>query len=966
MLNLKKTLKQDSSRSVGINLEKAMNYQSFVKIATLLFCVSGSFLKPDTLFGADPVKESEVKDVVNLGGLNLMSLEMKKLLPKLAEWTGKVIIPVDSELERLKLTLYSKKQHTRKEILKHIYSALNQKGFIIEETEDEILIKKAEDSKIGIIPTIGDETPLISIEDQTRIVQKVFKLKVYSPSAMRSLLLGMKKSDKTFKIISDENTNTLIVIDTVSSLIGIETIIDELDIPEADQTISETIEIAQGDPLEIVQLLKILLTQVDEDSKSRSRYSSSSSKGLSINFTGPSLQPIVLVPIVNQNWIIAKASSEDMKLIKDWIVKLDISDSEELEQEMVSVQYLDVNELASRLNAGLQQQPGVSSQPEVVIQPLDKAKKILLFGSTKSRERIKRFISELDIPSDNHVSKRFDLKYADPDQVKTYLEELFTEEENKSYYSRYSTKKSETGFLRVISNALLKQVTVITSLENMNKIETQILEWDTPLNLDNVKPLILTLKNSDPEKMVDLLSTLFTDTDDGGGSNSWWFWGGKSDEKEKIVGALYGKLSFAAVPDTKKIVIISKIPEAYKVVQEIIEELDSEDMAELPQVIVLKYADAEELADQLNALLNERGTEATLKRRIRGLSPSSTTQGSVNTNNNNNQNNNNNNNSRPNGPNLEFIKPWWTNGQQAVGEGPISNLVGKVRFIPVHRSKAILVLAPPEYRDHIEKMIYELDQPGKQVLIKAIIMQVGQRELQSLGTKISSNPAAFGDIGENVLTGLTQVTKVMGDFSISADINLLVDLLKKEADAKIINQPLLWTMDNEEAEFFRGDRIAFKVNERVTDQNNVISDFDYRNVGASLRVRPNITPDNSVNMTISLEISSVDPELVNGSIAVDLVNTTTRMNVKDGETVLLGGIVFKSNSLIKTGIPGLSKIPLLGYLFKNKKKEDSQSELLVFITPIVVDGSDDLKDQSLLKEKFMLLDKTMNGFEKKE
>ena len=69
-----------------------------------------------------------------------------------------------------------------------------------------------------------------------------------------------------------------------------------------------------------------------------------------------------------------------------------------------------------------------------------------------------------------------------------------------------------------------------------------------------------------------------------------------------------------------------------------------------------------------------------------------------------------------------------------------------MRFIPVHRSKAILVLAPPEYRERIQGMIKELDQPGKQVLISAIIMQIGKRELQSLGTKIYSNPEAFGDL----------------------------------------------------------------------------------------------------------------------------------------------------------------------------------------------------------------------------
>ncbi|MBF0199064.1 MAG: hypothetical protein HQL32_15210, partial [Planctomycetes bacterium] len=282
---------------------------------------------------APKAKPPEEEKPVNLGGLNLMSLEVKKLLPKLSEWTGKVIIPVDSDLLRLKISLYSKKKHTQKQILKHIYSALFQSGYVIEEYEEEILIKKISDSKLGIIPTIGDNTPLASIEDKTQKVQKIFKLKMYPPNKMKDLLSSMNRQNRNFQIISDEKTSTLIVIDTVGSLMGIAKIIEELDIPAAneDDIISVTIPINQGNPQAIAQVLKSMLDQDPYSSSRHSRYS----KGNAIGFKGPSGQNVILIPVLDQNWIIVRSAKEDIPIIKEWVEKLDIQEGEEAQQEMV-------------------------------------------------------------------------------------------------------------------------------------------------------------------------------------------------------------------------------------------------------------------------------------------------------------------------------------------------------------------------------------------------------------------------------------------------------------------------------------------------------------------------------------------------------------------------------------------------------------------------------------------------------
>ena len=126
----------------------------------------------------------------------------------------------------------------------------------------------------------------------------------------------------------------------------------------------------------------------------------------------------------------------------------------------------------------------------------------------------------------------------------------------------------------------------------------------------------------------------------------------------------------------------------------------------------------------------------------------------------------------------------------------------------------------------------------------------------------------------------------------------------------------------------------------------------YRNVGVILRVRPNITPEKAVDMTINLIISEVETALVNGNIATNELNTTTHMIVNDGETIMLGGILFKNNNLIEEKLPLIGDIPVLGKLFRHYDTIISNNELLAFITPYVVDINSSPATVKEMKDKY--------------
>ena len=863
------------------------------------------------------------------------------------------------------------------------------------------------------VPTLFIDQPLAKIENKNQIVQKFFKLENYSPSQMAQIV-GPLLSDTGY-VSAEESTGKLLVMVTVENLLRIEIIIGEFDVPEAEGTVTEIFEIRYGDPSEIVQLLRMLITgetgtssrslgrsSSSRSSYSRTSYSSSrtssrggSRPGSSSVMIGPSQQPVVLIPEPNRRWIIARASAEDMKRIGEWIEKLDHEEPVKAEYETVSITYADVEEVADRLNEAMQQMPGSELQASVLIQPLEQAKQIVIFGRADIREMVKKLIMEVDIPPGEFDTRVFELKYADPDQIKENIDELYSDTvptgSSASYnYYRYGAGRSgqsDIDTVKAISFPTMGQVTVIASPDNMLKIADQIKEWDVPLDVEKLKPRIIELHNSDPVQMVELLKTLFTEEGGGGMSIFDILFGGGTEEKAKIIGPLYGQLTFEEVPGTKKIIVISKIPEAYDVIEQLILDLDREEMAEVPKVIELKYADPEDLSERLNAMFVESGQTARIRLTAQGLSAASAMDDS--------EDGGGGGSDQGAGQSEDntYTPPWSGSGARSTidTELPISNVIGRIRFVPEPHTKSIMVLAPPEFMDEIEGLIDQLDVPGKQVMIEAIIVEIEHSKVTSLGVQLATNPNAFGTLGENALrvlgnlthigthgtasgtipsaTGTIGATGSGSVFGVGTDVYALIDFLIKTTDAKILNQQTLWTKDNEEASFFKGSEVPFLGSTTQAVNVGTTQDITYEKVGMELRTRPSITPEDKVDMIVNIQISQLtaEREQSTGVLIRSKMNTTTNMIVGDGQTLLLGGILFQKDSKVERKLPLFGDLPLIGGLFRHNSVIHTNSELLVFITPHVIDETAEELPEAVIEKKEILediqeqLEETMEG-----
>lgn len=898
--------------------------------------------------------------------LNLKDVQMKDIVKKIMDWTDKIVIP-QGEAMNQKITIFSPKEVTRPKALSLIYAALRTKGYTAEEDGDVIYLKPLTDAKLGKVPVIGPDEPLAQYENKEQVVQKFFKLKNYNPEDMVEVIqpfiaeYGM--------VTADSATGTLAAIETINNLMRIGTVIQQFDVPEAEQAVSELIPVRNGDPAEVVQLLRILLDSSESNTNRRSSYSSRYNRDTSIStvVAGQGKMPIILIPQSKNKVIIVRASAQDMTNVKEWIHKLDMADPVQSEYETVSVNYASPREVARGIEDAMRDMPGSELRPSVLVRPLDQSRQVMIFGREDLRQAVKELIKEIDMPTGVFETKNFDLEYADPEQIQANIESLYeTDNQNSgdyySYMRRMRSNINPTDIVKVIPLVALQRLTVIASPENMRKIEEQIDEWDQPLDVDQVKPRIIALRNSDPVQMAQLLGKLFSEEDDSSSRFMRMIFFDDMGSKKKIIGPLYGQLTFEAVPGTKKIIVISKVAEAYTVIEGLIEELDGQEMAEVPEVIQLNYADPEGLAERLNALFNEAGTNARIRFSEQGLSPTQDTQGGNNNNNNNNNRTQNNRGGQSDG----YFEGYWNQQRQRQDEEPISNVIGQVRFIPDTHSKSLLVLAAPEFMDSIKAMIKDLDVPGKQVLVKAIVLEVDHSSMTSLGVQLSSNLDAFGEITENSVTALSDLTflsnRGSGSISVDTDIYALIDFLEKNLDARVLNQQSLWTKDNEMATFFKGDLVPFEAGSSVGGNDRVTQDNTFERVGMTLEVRPSITPEEKVDMEVRVELSQLKDDLVNGQPVRGTMETDTKMIVDNGNTIMLGGILFQKDSLLQRKVPLLGDLPLLGGLFRHKSQVQTNNELIIFIIPEVIDDGPGRAStvERLMKEPLDTLDNVKN------
>lgn len=229
---------------------------------------------------------------------------------------------------------------------------------------------------------------------------------------------------------------------------------------------------------------------------------------------------------------------------------------------------------------------------------------------------------------------------------------------------------------------------------------------------------------------------------------------------------------------------------------------------------------------------------------------------------------------------------------------------------------------------------YDFGSDNNQFVVGGALRSVGVQtgQLQDYATSGFPDALSVNLAAPSLGTGLSagQFTFTLFNSALTRFLNLEISALQLDARGKIISSPRVITADNVEANIEQGTEIPFQ-----TATASGATSITFRKAVLRLKVRPQITPDDNVIMTLSVNKDSVGATTTAGP-AIDTKQVTTEVLVENGGTVGIGGIYTQDESIQQNKVPLLGDIPLLGFLFRNERRFNDRRELLVFVTPRIV------------------------------
>jgi type II secretory pathway component GspD/PulD (secretin) len=267
--------------------------------------------------------------------------------------------------------------------------------------------------------------------------------------------------------------------------------------------------------------------------------------------------------------------------------------------------------------------------------------------------------------------------------------------------------------------------------------------------------------------------------------------------------------------------------------------------------------------------------------------------------------------------------------------GVLENHLSSYGQITTLQARRMLVVEDtPYFLSRIETLLKELDREPRQILIEAQILEVGLKDTESFGldwSKIFESGDA--EIGTQ---GLSNPGSPGLFFDlVKPDVAVVLDALRTRGRLRTLSTPKLLALEDQEAETIIGDRLGYNVT--TTIDNVTTTSTEFLESGVILKVKPSVDGQNRIFL-------EVHPEVSTGSVSDDGIpnqtttEVTTSMLVDSGQTVFIGGLIKRNTEQTREGVPVLGDIPGLGLLFSNRAISSVNTELVVLITPHIVDN----------------------------
>jgi general secretion pathway protein D len=282
-----------------------------------------------------------------------------------------------------------------------------------------------------------------------------------------------------------------------------------------------------------------------------------------------------------------------------------------------------------------------------------------------------------------------------------------------------------------------------------------------------------------------------------------------------------------------------------------------------------------------------------------------------------------------------------------------------INIVAVSATNSLLIFTTPGQYAKIEVALEKLDVPPLQVLIEVTIMDVALKDEFSYGMQWFIEHGDGGDGSSAAVIGDSlSFAQTFSFAGVWGDVRVLLGLLASDGRVKVLSSPSILVRNHHKASIRVGDQQPIStavINETGTV---IASSVTYRDTGILLDIQPSITSSGTINVELSQEVTDVgDIDAATGQRTFLNRNLNTTVSVRNGETIILGGLIRSNQAVSKSGVPGLRDIPGIGFLFGKTVTADARTELLMIMSPRIIRNPQESNEVlNEYKSKFKNLD----------
>jgi general secretion pathway protein D len=400
-----------------------------------------------------------------------------------------------------------------------------------------------------------------------------------------------------------------------------------------------------------------------------------------------------------------------------------------------------------------------------------------------------------------------------------------------------------------------------------------------------------------------------------------------------------GMIKIMPIEHLNSLMIISASPDYLKSMKDWVDRFDRVKASEGQQLYVyhVQNGDAKYLADMLSQIFMGKKSKAKMQA-VANVAPnlqkatlSSETEGTV---------------AEP-----EILStPKTMLGSEAEGLSITRNK--DTRIVADETNNSLLIMATQSIYQQITQALKRIDIPPMQVLVEASIVEVKLSKNLEYGLQwyFKNGLGGRGHQGNGGLDAdnIAGIAANIAGFSYSISnaskqVVGMLNLLAKNSQLKVISSPSILVLDNQEAEIRVGDQQPIFAGSTTTSGGVRTDSIQYKDTGVSLKVTPRVNSSGMITMSLTQEVTDVgEVDQATGQRSFLQRNIKSKVAVRTGETIVLGGLIRDNSTTGKQGLPRLQKLPIIGNLFGATNKQSSRTELLVLITPTAIKNQKDL------------------------